>query len=285
VSEAAAARASAIERCGWARRLGAHVAAIGSGNACVEADYRDEHSNTFGLVHGGVAASLALWAGDVASWSSQRVSTPAAGLGGRPLTLHISYLEVAREESLRATATVLQRGREVVHLRADVLASTRTVAQALMTYRIGPPQQAQILSPPAMAGDSDVLDAIEHLPKVSPFIRTCGIRLHRADRDLAAMTMPLAGNESASGALDEGALAGCIDTCAALACKAFHDCAPTRAATLSLSAAFAAPLPGDVAVTGRLDARDGEIFTTRVEAAAAAGGGAGATALVTYRFA
>ncbi|HYC56171.1 MAG TPA: hotdog fold thioesterase [Candidatus Binatia bacterium] len=281
----ARARSTDLERGSYAARLGARVVSTDAGNAVVEAPYRDVHANTYGLVHGGVAASLALWAGELAAWSSQRASENMHELDGRMLSMHVSYLAVARQEPLRAAAAVTHRGRETVHLRADVSAGGgRLVAQAALVYRIASraslqPREVAGGSPPAAESS---LAAATPLPLVSPFIRSAGIVLRRADRELAAMSMPLEGNQNGRGDMDAGALVGCIDTCAALACKAYHDTIPTKSTTLSLSVAFGAPVRGDVLMTSRLEARDGEIFHTAVEAQS---NGHVASALVTYRFA
>ncbi|HYB99986.1 MAG TPA: PaaI family thioesterase [Candidatus Limnocylindrales bacterium] len=290
MSALARQRATELERGQYAQRIGGRVVALGDGTAEVDAPYRDIHANTYGLVHGGIAASLACWAGALAAWTSQRVQQETDLLRGRMLSLHVNYLAVAREEALRAVAVVSQRGREAVHLRADVLAGARLVAQAAMVYRIALPvlASAQPISTylgRRRAWSGGALAGQAPLPLVSPFIRSAGIVLRRSDRELAAMTMPLAGNADAGGMLDEGALVGCIDTCAALACKPFHEVIPSKSTTVSLSVAFGEPVADDVGMVGCLEARDGEIFTTTVEASAGDHSRCAASAVVVYRFA
>jgi acyl-coenzyme A thioesterase PaaI-like protein len=60
------------------------------------------------------------------------------GPGSATLGLTVSYLAPADGEDLQASATVLRRGRSIVHVDVDVrTASGTAVAKGLVTYKLG----------------------------------------------------------------------------------------------------------------------------------------------------
>jgi len=283
------ARVEALECAPYFARLGARVAAIGSGAAEVAAAFLPSHSNTLGAVHGGVSASLALWSAALASWSSQY--DPRSDLAGRVLSVHINYLAAARAEGLSARARVLARGRETVHAAVDVFAGEeRTVATATVIYRIAK-KTAQVApdfvtsrtrwQPAAAAGEQPG----PPLSLLSPYSNAAGLELLSADRDGAVMRVPLAGNEGPDGSIDAGALLGCIDTCAALSCTPFLKHVPARSSTLSMSVVLGVMPQSQVMLTGCLRGRDEEAFTAGVETLPDPSGRCFADASVLYRLA
>lgn len=289
-SAAGAERAQALEAAPYFSRLGARVVAVGDGVAEVSALYRDVHSNTLGVVHGGISASLALWSAELAAWSSQHRAEAAGpespALEGRCLSVHVSYLAAAREEGLSASARVLARGRHVVHVGIGVRAEDgRDVAAAAVVFRIGGPSPQDLAAAPVRLSPLPLQTEGGAHFTVSPYIRSAGIDVLRDDREGALLRLPLAGNQGPDGRIDAGAVLGCIDTCAALACRPNLTRVPSRSSTLSLSVALA-PLPDeDLLMVGSLSFRDGEAYAARVEAARAGSRECIADASVLYRFA
>jgi acyl-coenzyme A thioesterase PaaI-like protein len=71
----------------------------------------------------------------VAAWSGGEVPD---NLRGTTVGLTVSYLAPADGEDLQASATVLRRGRSIVHVDVEVrAASGAPVAKGLVTYKLG----------------------------------------------------------------------------------------------------------------------------------------------------
>ncbi len=87
------------------------------------------------VVHGGAIASLIDTTAMVAAWSGAALPEK---LRGTTVGLTVNYLTAANHEDLQATATVLQRGKNLVYLDVEVRgASGALVAKGLVTYKLG----------------------------------------------------------------------------------------------------------------------------------------------------
>ncbi|HEY7356592.1 MAG TPA: PaaI family thioesterase [Ktedonobacterales bacterium] len=87
------------------------------------------------VVHGGAIASLIDTTAMVAAWSGAALPEK---LRGTTVGMTVNYLTAASSEDLQATASVLQRGKNLVYLDVEVRgASGKLVAKGLVTYKIG----------------------------------------------------------------------------------------------------------------------------------------------------
>jgi uncharacterized protein (TIGR00369 family) len=115
--------------------LGIRLVDMGPGSATLGLPFAETLVTAGTTVHGGAVASLIDTAGMVAAWSGGEVPDK---LRGTTVGLTISYLAPAEGEDLQAAATVLRRGRSIVHVDVDVrTASGTAVAKGLVTYKLG----------------------------------------------------------------------------------------------------------------------------------------------------
>lgn len=115
--------------------LGIRLVDMGLGSARLGLPFAEALVTVGSTVHGGAVASLIDTAAMVAAWSGGEVPDQ---LRGSTVGLTISYLAPADGEDLEATATVLRRGRSIVHVDVDVrTASGTAVAKGLVTYKLG----------------------------------------------------------------------------------------------------------------------------------------------------
>jgi uncharacterized protein (TIGR00369 family) len=245
--------------------------------------YSDLLANAQGYIHGGVAASLSIWAAMIAT-----VATDRDARGATPVSATVSYLAPARQEELDATARIVSRGRELAHVAVDVAgAAGTTVASAMIVVRsrLAPP-----VTPVALPPDDGVEDAAGTVGNgarsmISPFSRAMGMVFRSYDASGAVLTMRREVNEGLGGAIDPGALLAMADTCAALACLPSIDERMRGSATLSLSAVFGDALLAPAVAVGRSVAKDGEIRSALVEVGSGSEASRPAmTACVAYRF-
>jgi uncharacterized protein (TIGR00369 family) len=115
--------------------LGIRLIDMGPGSARLGLPFAEALVTVGSTVHGGAVASLIDTAAMVAAWSGGEVPDK---LRGSTVGLTIAYLAPADGQDLEATATVLRRGRSIVHVDVDVrTASGTAVAKGLVTYKLG----------------------------------------------------------------------------------------------------------------------------------------------------
>lgn len=277
--------AAVLEATPYAARLGLRAGAMTSDAVTASVPYVPVLANAQGFVHGGVAASLAVWSAMIVAVASDRDRAASS----RPVSASVSYLVAAREEGLHATARVASRGRDLVHVAVEIDSDRgRQVASALLVLRILS-DEPHLRTRSAVAPPADAARGL-----ISPFSQSMGIELrgHHAprpeDASSVAMAMRRDSNEGLSGAVDPGALVALADTCAALACLPSLDERLSGSATLSLSAVFGDPLHASALATGRSVAEDGGLRSALVEIGADGRDKASRlhamTACVAYRF-
>lgn len=252
--------AAALEATPYASRLGLSTGDILGDAASASVPYEPSLANAQGFVHGGVAASLALWAATIVTAASDRERVVQV----RPVSIAISYLSAAREESLHAAARVSSRGRDLVHVEVEVASdSGRAVALALIVLRTLPGREP--------VRDGKVFPAESTTPQdelrlLSPFNRAMGVELRPGGSGPdATLAMRRDVNAGLTGAVDAGALLALADTCAALACLPNLDERRSGSATLSLSAVFGADLFSPVLAVGRRVTEDGGVRSAAIE--------------------
>jgi uncharacterized protein (TIGR00369 family) len=115
--------------------LGIRLVDMGPGTATLGLPFAEALVTAGTTVHGGAVASLIDTAGMVAAWSGGEVPDR---LRGSTVGLTVSFLAPADGADLQASATVLRRGRSLVHVDVDVrTASGTAVAKGLVTYKLG----------------------------------------------------------------------------------------------------------------------------------------------------
>jgi uncharacterized protein (TIGR00369 family) len=118
----------------YAGLLGITVAELSDGRAVLVLPFREELVTMGRTVHGGALASLLDTAAMAAAWSG---APQPDRLQGSTIGLTVSYLAPAEAVDVVAEARVLRRGRSVVHVDVDATADGRSVAHALVTYKLG----------------------------------------------------------------------------------------------------------------------------------------------------
>lgn len=287
---AAESLAAGLEATPYARRLGFRPEDVMGDVVSASVPYSAQLANAQGFVHGGVAASLAVWSAMLVAVASDRASATAA----RPVSLSLSYLTAARGEALHATARLAARGRDLVHVEIEVATERgRAVAVGLAVLRTlaDPARPAR----PISAGATAPAAHRDDRRLISPFSQSMGIELRSreelADYDAGAavgMVMRRDGNEGLGSATDPGALVALADTCAALACLPSLDERYSGSATLSLSAVFGGALFAPALAVGRSVAEDGGVRSAlidiRREGEPSRSRRSAMTACVAYRF-
>ena len=120
-----------------AATLGFRLVAFDEGRVEIACDPEEFHYNPYGMVHGGLAATLL----DTATGCAIHTLLPA-GVGYATLDLHVTYLRpvTTQSGSLTCVGTVTSRGRRVAVAEATLLGQDRRVAQATSTCLIVEPR-------------------------------------------------------------------------------------------------------------------------------------------------
>jgi uncharacterized protein (TIGR00369 family) len=98
-----------------ARLIGFHIAAASHGEASIELETSDTHTNPMGTLHGGVLCDIADAAMGIAF-----ASTLEDGESFTTLELKINFLRPVWKDKLLATGKVVKRGRTVGLVECDV---------------------------------------------------------------------------------------------------------------------------------------------------------------------
>ena len=114
--------------------LGIEAETVDDDRVCLRLPFRSEVTTIGDLVHGGAIAALVDAAATAAAWSRAEL---ARNPRGTTIGLTLNYLAGAHGEDLRATASVIQRGRSVIVVEVDVRsAQGAAVSRALVTYKL-----------------------------------------------------------------------------------------------------------------------------------------------------
>lgn len=115
--------------------LGMSISTIEPGLAQLALPFTEALVTNGTIVHGGAIASLIDTAAAVAAWSDAAVPEKIRGV---TISLMVTYLAMASQEDLQATARVLHRGRTLVYLDVEVRSTSgRAIAKGLVTYKLG----------------------------------------------------------------------------------------------------------------------------------------------------
>ena len=259
-----------VERSPYTAALGLELDRLEAETARLRLPFREGNTNPGGVLHGGVAASLA-------AVGAQSVAHAVLGPEAAPFGLaqiQVAYLAAAKEEAVVAEARLLRRGKVLCFVEVDVATEAgKPIAHASATVR------GRFGRPPAelarAAGDDGAAEPGPLGPHVAktPFMGRLGIDIEHMAGARSRIRLPdLAANRDLAGGVHEGALLALLDTTGAMAAWATTGPGRFKASTPSLQAQILAPPPeGELVAYGRLLQRDAETFWTDVEVAGPAG--------------
>ena len=266
----------------YTRRLRLEVLAAGQGEASVSLPVHDAVINRSGRVHGGAIASGMLTAGRLAAAASERETTT------RLITCchsHVAFLDIPADAAVVSRARVLRRGRDVAHVAAKSLAADGSeIARSSLTFAFV--EQA------AAFGDTDAARGVpcadpgdDSSMSASPYLSAAGVTRLESEGGVARLRVPYAINAASSPArVDDGAIAGLVDSCAAFAAylDAGIDLGRTGV-TVSMSINVLAASEEDLVGRAWVTARAGDSCISRIEVSGAATGRGVASGSAVYR--
>ena len=127
----------------FAEMMGIKLEECRDGTCVASIDVRDEHFHPGGVVHGGVAFSLA-----DSCMAMALISILANGKTCLTIESKISYLSGVTSGTLRATATIVKQGHKIAFLEVDVSEGDRTCVVARYASMISPGPGRNSRSPP-----------------------------------------------------------------------------------------------------------------------------------------
>ena len=117
-----------------AKQLGFVIDKAERGKVTLRMPVKALHKQVYGVVHGGVLATLADTAGGLATYMACPRGTRVA-----TVEMKINFLEAVEAGTVFAEAEVVRRGRHIAVVDCDVSDDRgRLVAKALMTFFVGP---------------------------------------------------------------------------------------------------------------------------------------------------
>jgi uncharacterized protein (TIGR00369 family) len=272
----------AVETGAYARRLGLVVVATRDGEASVTLPIGPATLNRGGRVHGGAIASALLAAARIATAASER---EGATRKVWCLDAHVSFLEVPGEKAVTAEARVEKRGRDLAHLSVVARdADGARVARAGVTAVLVEDESrfsGSRIEPAFGRAGAEAGAALEG----SPYLTAAGVKLLDPEGGVARLRLPFASNGAVGPCrVDDGAIVGLIDSCAAFA--SYLDSGASidrRGVTVSMSVQFLSPMPEDLIGSARVVASAADCRVAEVEVLGAASCAVAARGTAVYR--
>ncbi len=266
----------------YCKAIGMEVVTLDGERAVFSLPFHPKNANANGALHGGVAASLGLCAG-------QAVARAVMGAESGPwhtVEFQINYLAAAMNEAVEVEATILRRGKDLCFLRSDIYGKDRKMVASLLSMVRGrwkapaATLRSTTIDTP-QSGEAPLREAIER----NPFISARGIKMPYQGNGHSFLVMPRhVGNGEADGGLHEGAVVSLLDTAGAMAAWTVTGAGPFKASTASLQAQILSPVPAvDLEARARVFQQDREIFWSDVEVADATTGSVYARGTLGYR--
>jgi len=271
-----------IEGSPYAAALGVRCETSSEDRVVLRLPYAEQNANPGKALHGGCAASLALIA-------SQAVTRGCLGAEAGPFHtagIQVSYLAAAIGEDVRATGSLLRRGKNMCFVEVDVAnLEGKSIAHATSMVRGRFGAEAAALA--ASAGDDGAADPGPmgpHIAKLN-FAAARGLSIEHMTGSHSRIRMPFQeANADRDGGMHEGAVIALLDTTGAMSAWAETGPGPYKASTPALQAQVLAPPPKqDLVAYGRVVQRDGDGFWSDVEVAGAGDGRVVARGTVLYR--
>lgn len=267
----------------YAARLGLRVVRVADVGVTVELPFAPSIMNRGGRVHGGALASVLLAAARVAVAASERVASDRTV---RLLTANVAFLAVPRHGRVLAEASVLRRGRDIAHAAVTavdengVAVASAAIAVGLVDPSVG---EEGVTLRARSATSLDV--AVGTRVPGSPYLSTAGVLILPPEGGSARALLPQERNRAADPArVDEGAIAGLADSCAAYAAHMRAPSAsPRGGVTVSLALAFHASLAENLIGVGIVQGQAAGCYTAAVDVVGAASGASVASGFAVYR--
>jgi uncharacterized protein (TIGR00369 family) len=264
-------------------RLGLRAARVDGADASVELPFDPSITNRGGRVHGGALASLLLAAARIAAAASERADSERRV---RLLAVNVAFLSVPRHGRLIADARVVRRGRDIAHAAVSAVdedgASIASAAIALGLI----PASVGADGVPVQGADTPSLElaAGSRVPG-SPYLSAAGVLVLPPDGGSARALLPRQSNRASDPSrIDEGAIAGLADSCAAYAA---HMRAPRASArggvTVSMALVFHASRDEDLIGVGVVNGNAAGCHTAAVDIVGACSGTSVASGFTVYR--
>ena len=271
-----------VEGSPYAAALGVGCEAVSEGAVTLVLPYAEQNANPGKALHGGCAASLGVIA-------SQAITRAALGPDAAPLHtagMQVNYLAAAIGEDVKATGTLLRRGKNMCFVEVDVATlEGKSIAHvtSMVRGRFGA-EAAELRVSAGDDGASDPGPMGPHIGKLN-FGKARGLRIEHMTDSHSRITMPFTeSNADAGGGMHEGAVVALLDTTGAMAAWAETGPGPYKASTPSLQVQVLAPPPKqDLVAYGHVVQRDGDGFWSDVEVAGAGDGRVVARGTVLYR--
>ncbi|MGH7815226.1 MAG: PaaI family thioesterase [Candidatus Binataceae bacterium] len=230
--------------------------------------FREEISNPGKQVHGGVVSSLLGIAARIGALAG--IDMP-----GTPLTntveLHAAYLSSAVGEDMIGESRVLRRGKELAHVRTDVVTPAgKPIATGTAIFRAvpGPENTAGAPMNPPFTVETRDIPSLARMLTSAAFIGRLGIDLDYYFQGRARLRMPFRADlADDTGTMHEGALGALIDTSGAMAAwSLIKPAGGMRVSTASIDVNFFASAPGlGVTAYSHNFARRKELYFNRVD--------------------
>lgn len=115
----------------FANLLGIRFDSVAEGKCCASIEIREDHFHPGGVVHGGVAYSLA-----DSSMAMALMSTLESGQAASTIELKMSYLAPVRSGTMRCEGGVVRRGKRIAFMEAQVHVDDTLVATANASFAI-----------------------------------------------------------------------------------------------------------------------------------------------------
>lgn len=240
-------------------------------------------TNRGGGIHGGALVSVLMAAARVSAAASERGQSERRP---RLLTANVAFLSVPRRGRLVARAEVVRRGREIAHASATAVDQDGvSVAAGAMT--IGFVDSSAREQSTAEQGRADsCIDLSSGNPvSGSPYLAAAGVLVLPPEGPMARIWLPQERNRASDPRrVDEGAIAGLADSCAAYAAHLQTPQATAQGGlTVSLALTFHTELAADLIGTGVVKGGGAGCCTAAVEVASGVGGIPVASGFAVYR--
>jgi len=201
------------------------------------------------------------------------------------LGVSVSFLGVPREGAVTSRATVLRRGRDVAHIGADARDSSgASVASASLTCSFRADGDNPSASRTALGGAESECTSTGTIA-ASPYLSAAGVEFLDPAGRIARLRLPCAPNVAENPRrVDDGAIAGLVDSCAAFASylddrEGFERSGVTVSMSLNLHAA----VPEDLLGRAWVLSRSGSCRIAQVEVGGVASGLVAASGVAVYR--
>jgi len=120
----------------FVKLLGLSIEKLGNGFCHSRLQIREEFLNKRKIVHGGVIYSMADISMGVAVYSTLKKDEETA-----TVEIKINYLKPANKMVLECEARVIQRGKQIAVIEADVKSEDNIIAKAIGTFSIIEPRE------------------------------------------------------------------------------------------------------------------------------------------------